>query len=490
MKRQDHWRDNLREYSINVDKEKLWSQTSHAIPKNRKRRALLFWVPLATGVSVILFLLGSNADFLKQINASEATHEIFNNTTSNLDEVQNPESASNNNKIPESSIQNNIESKENSTSPPQQINSETISPKNRVASQNDQTLNTTKSASVKKVLPTGPSGKQENILQAQPAIVEHSHPIISETVDMMQISNNPALYTNENNPSTGNNHIDNETPVRETYIPVVPLITKVEKVSSEINSEITSDIYQPHPIAPGGYRVISIQALQRVGLSAMTIHSLHPDAADLAEQLKKYAKSMESIATSISVGLPVFQKNRLDLGATYSRLTTQLSHTETSSKIITREGITSIIIDENGIAHPVTGNVQVIQNETLSAKRFTEHHNIDIDATLHLQLWEYKKYKLNAFVKGAYNVWYSGKGSVLNEESNLMRFTYADNPYVRKSPFTYGTGCEFQYALHPKWKIILRGDYEPVNYKLDLPGKPIEWRHKLFHAGIGLSYKV
>ena len=42
MNQYDHIRKNLKDFNVPIDKDKLWANTAHAIPKKRRKRGAFF----------------------------------------------------------------------------------------------------------------------------------------------------------------------------------------------------------------------------------------------------------------------------------------------------------------------------------------------------------------------------------------------------------------------------------------------------------------
>ncbi|MBK9103780.1 MAG: hypothetical protein IPL92_04250 [Saprospiraceae bacterium] len=108
MNQYDHIRKNLKEYTVHVDKDKLWANTAHAIPQKRKRRGAFFL--LFAGI----LLMGSG---ITRYALSGAENNAQNNNTrvspSTIAVVA--EATANN------TINNTIASNQNSTSQPLSI---------------------------------------------------------------------------------------------------------------------------------------------------------------------------------------------------------------------------------------------------------------------------------------------------------------------------------------------------------------------------------
>ena len=499
MNQYDHLKKNLRDYKVEVDKEKLWKNTSHAIPQRRKKRAALFLLSSAIMLGAIGYTYYNRMPALPdQTRVTEKTSvDIIPAASTQVAEIIPAESNPVKNKITEDRIKptpsNHITS---GASTPGASN---VTPKTtRVISHHETFTSASKRAEEQIEIP---KDVQEPSLMihvvgetAKPSSNEENTRPMSVTTEGMA-----TVTIHDNDDFRGEAHNLHEDEIAEAHKDelwlnpsleaVAFLAINLEGLPVEARTGVTGSL-NPRVSPAEAHHLSSIQVIQGIGLTTMSIQSLDPESIELAAQLSRTHESLESFSTTVSGNLKLPLGFSVDAGIQYNQLNTKMQHAWTTTERYTREGIAQIIIDQHGLQESVTGNVGVTKYTHIQSTRFTSHENIDLVASLRKTLWNYRRSSLDVFMKGGYNLSYRANGSLLNKDGSVEKFSASDNPYSRSSPFVYGAGLQFQYRISPRLYVNTSMDYQRINYLYQPKDQKVEFRFATYNAAIGIGYSL
>lgn len=473
MNQYDHLKNKLHNYKVELDKEKLWKNTSHAIPKRKRRPAVI--VILFAGLVISAWLLQSNS--LLHLSASWPSfsttgidnHDHLAQNQQDIFAGLSTSSIGSSNK-PIEVYSSNLSLTMEEILPPNHITkSETRGDRIFVGDEQNESHQT---VPLVNNFTSVQSGSDNEIIEGQTVQAGESvHP----EADQGYVANN---HQTENYFNTDH----------EANIPVDYLLNHILPISIPANSIEDANSHNPD-IQPLKRRFLqSIQLVQGFGFSTMEIHSLAPESDKFTTLLRQKVNSLETLSTTATATVRLPEKFFLEAGFQLTRLSTVIDHEWQSAERIHEEGVTTIIIDENGIPQSITGSTEFTRTTHYHAKRFTAHQNADIVFALHRIIWNEQRVSLNAFVKGTYNLSYVAKGTILDNNRALLVFSKRDNPFRRNSLFAFGGGLQMKYQLDPYWNITSNLIFEQLQYQYKDENISVEFQHAGLSLGLGIGY--
>jgi|GEM_PF-6160299 len=471
MKQYDLLKKNLRGYKVEVDKEKLWQQTLHAIPQKKKRRPIV--LPFLFGALLLSGgLVYYHADGLSQLyanyrgdltQASAENTALVSNQNDHSISIKQEETTSIN--FNENTVQLNETSKS-------QVNRLKFQPINNWSNGNSPS----KSPNNVQVSPSSPvdqvqKDKSINSEFNEPLLLSFNSPTSSnkESVDAYSKSE---LLTSQENEQWNTISLD--------ALPLSPLTSSSEPEIKGINYSSTT------PGKP--YKnVFSVAILQSVGFSNLSFEAGNPQAEDMGDFLSNATQSLESISTTVRGNVQLTKGFAVSAGLAYRRLNTETIYQNTITERMDQEGTTTIIIDELGQQHLVSGNVGTTHLLETEHTRYSTHQKVDVELTLHKRIFGIHRTTVNGYLKAGVNVHYSAEGSAFTNEYELVRFQDSDNPYSLSSLLTFGGGIDVQHRLSPRWLLLgaLGIDQFKIHHK---DYNQLQWRHTIYSLSLGVGY--
>ena len=484
MKQYDHIQNKLKHYSVNVDKEKLWANTSHAIPRKHRRRGfILFFSGLALLVAGSMFFLLPSTTRTPLVKTNVAATDP--STTHASSEKSAAIGATNAtvSKDVHTSVTNSTTTSpsHSNQSNPQAHNTQNFSTQGTYQKSNGP-IAFEKSAKEQqsnngKLLNLAASQKPES--PATAAVTNEAHSDFTTGISTAELVALDGAYT------TSAAEFKSATrPLNWTSDPIDDLLIKsLEETARPSGIESISPGIQPK----GNSFPIGIALIQGIGFSTLQIEPQTADMEDMASTLSTNTRSLEQLYTSLHAITPVNRNLQVSAGLQYSRLTTELSQTTLTTEDYLTEGITSIIIGEDGQVENLYGNVNVHREVLTSSTRYTYQHKLDLELMLHASVWQTPRWAAGMWIKGSYNLLYTSEGTTLDSEGQLLPYTTSENPFHLKTPFGYGAGINTTYKITPSWAILGRIGYERLIYTHGGFNDQLIYKHNIFNLGLGTS---
>ncbi|MGB4849771.1 MAG: hypothetical protein WBP41_17730 [Saprospiraceae bacterium] len=484
MKQYDSIRKKLLDYTVEVDKNKLWEKTSFAIPQKRKRRTLPFI--LLAGA----FLLGAgyyNYALHQTTNITLTTKE----TTSATQPLTTTPFVNSENHDP-ASIQD--DGRYSSVHHPDLQNSD---------DKKDPAPGFTYASKHHLGSPSERNEIHDDILEA---FKSSPNEITPQTDDL--ISGLLPPYTNQTYKDRTSTIEDNATLVslNSSVIPIsLPDIqTRDENLQTRFSNAsdqlLTLPIHYvtqaqenkfeyPHSITPAkNKKKFSISIMQAIGVSDVHIITSNPELYPVRDKWKNNVQSLEAISTHLEGSIHIAHGIQLGVGFQFNRLTSLLDYTRITTERITGEGTTSIVVDEQGHEQSITGTQGITRETHIHSKRYTYHKRVDIESSLRFRLYHHKGIRINGWLKGGINLFYSAKGAAFDTNDSVFSFTASDNPYTLSSPFTFGAGLEAEYRLNKHLKLMSRLSYDQFSFNHKLFDDQLLFKYSIYSLGLGIGY--
>lgn len=488
MKQYDHIRKNLKDFNVPIDKDKLWANTAHAIPKKRRKRGA--FLMLLGGA-----LLISSAVTFYALSHSEKTLTTYteNQSTNNQTAVTRSNQTSTETIIaPNGTITGNTQNitaeKESS---PEIVSREksTVDQSNRQASAAKVNSPASQGIMAKSLLTTQSTvaddihGKSANPSGQSFAIEnERTRPLNDSEVNLNEISSPDASIEN----TIDAVNLESAPEVRFANF----LTAEIPSLPSSEFDILTREISAPEVVASRtkNKNRINLLLIQSVGWSTMKIDTDNPELQPTIDAWKNKIASLENMLTSLQASMRLPKGIQLGAGLQYSKLTTQMEYQQTSSEEYTEHGITEIIIDEQGNVQNLMGDVKVHRQSIIHSTRFTSHTRLDVEGILSIPVIRNYRTETGVWVKVGYNILYDAKGTTFGPGDVPVKFSSTDNPYSLQSPFTFGAGIGTLYRLNPHWTLNARVGYERLRYSHGLYDDQISFHHSIFSLGLGAGY--
>ncbi|HZV69004.1 MAG TPA: hypothetical protein VFG10_05645 [Saprospiraceae bacterium] len=493
MKQYDPIRKKLTDFKVEVDKNKLWEQTSFAIPQKKKRRVLP--IILLTGS----ILLGAGYIYHESISIEQPGNKSISNPA-----PAQPSFATQPTTSTQPTLASNNEIQENL----HKDNSSTLNISSSNNSNNNQAKKSTSTGNIK----TASSGKTIQHKEQNNNRSNSTSVIVDKTDQEFIIKNTPPLSDQTSavkniteaiveNPLakheilSNQNQVDNQTEdlitaSREDGIYALVNILPLQGVkSSPDENNLSPEML--NSIQPAKHKnTIMLSLVQGIGFSTMDLTTSDPELNLFREKWKPNLRSLEVISTSLHGSLQIGRSIHLGAGLQYSQLTSQLDYTHTITERITGEGITTIIIDENGHQQSVTGNAGITRERLVNSSRYTYHTKLDLESKISIHLYNRKGIHINAWMKGGINLHYAAKGSTFDTNNDVIKFSAPENPFSLSSPFTYGGGFESELRLNKHWILMGRIAYDRFAYDHMLFHKKLQSHHEIFSLSVGFGYML
>ena len=474
MNQYDPIRKNLREFSVPIDKEKLWANTSHAIPKKRKKRGIFFWLLGAA----ILAGSGILYNTFTPSTSSVAENEIHTSTTAHMTSPVTNETT--NNKNLNASV-----TPETPLSIPQSLR-DSRSTKTKLNG-----TSTHRSASeTKTTLKPVNHSENANTSFVTNLIGSSQHEMDEVTIDPSSVE----IPTN-----TTNGYMDGAETLIEATSARIPSSqpstepAKTDEISTLpidaldiISRELTMSDPVKVPVKKKNNFTVSL--IQGYGLSSMDMSANTEELQPVITEWQGKIKSLENIETNIEATIRLPKGIQLGAGLQYSILTTQLDYQQTITEDITEQGIIAIIIDEDESQHNLYGDVQVNRQTIVQSTRFTNHQRLNLEGIVSVPVFRSYRMETGIWVKAGYNLLYTSEGTTLSPNGEPLKFSTTDSPYTLASPFTFAAGISTLYRINTHWMFVAKAGYEPLRYTHGLFSDQIEFHHSIFSLSLGAGY--
>lgn len=478
MNQYDPIRNTLKDFKVSVDKDKLWANTAHAIPKKRKKRGVFFLLAGSLLIGALLVYQLGNGD-------AESSSEVTNET------IQTTNLASG-----ESKMNQGISVDENLSAQPVESMSSEQSTKNDNRMEDNV------------------AGKNEtNDLSS---VTAKNQPVISKrsTNEIGSIPGNPETAWNKESSSTDHNHIATTPQVIENTdeqikaiansdfsssvqpsdynvsrdLAISPIIESLSLTPFDVNSnQITPSLSGLTDTNPKKHK-IRLQLLQGYGWSSLMLSAKDDALSEQADYWQANMRSLENLSTNLAAVLRVSKSIQIMGGLQYSRLTTEIVTQDVFTEQYQTEGITTIVIDSDGERQSLLGQVEGYRETHIKSTRYTTQQRLDAELLLSLAFQRSARFESSVWIKGAYNLLYQAEGTTFDRENSLVSFENNNNPYTLTSPFTFGAGLSSMYRLHPRWTIDARIGYERFNYTHGWFDDDLIFTQNLFNLSLGTSY--
>jgi hypothetical protein len=228
--------------------------------------------------------------------------------------------------------------------------------------------------------------------------------------------------------------------------------------------------------------------MQGYGLTTLNISTDKDELEPTVEAWKSNIKSLENLSTTIHTSMRLPKGIQLGAGLQYSKLTTQLEYQQTTTENYNGQGITEIIIDEQGNVQNLVGDVSVNRETIIHSTRYTSHTRLDIEGIVHIPILRSYRFETGVWVKAGYNLLFTSQGSTFGPGDQPVSFSTQNNPYTLVSPFTFGAGIGSLYKINPHWTLNASIGYERLRYTHGLYDDQITFHHSIFSLSLGAGY--
>jgi hypothetical protein len=484
MKQYDHIRKNLKVFQVPIDKEKLWANTAHAIPHKRKKRGAFFLLlggALVISSAVTFFTLsdpGSNITTNTEIQSASYTTVTSPSNETN-DATRQATTGNTLNATTENESSQELVSKENSI----------VETSNRRPSIVKATTSSNK-GNARKALVASPNTEADNGRVKTQNLSGQS--FVSENGSTANV-NDPEVLTYDNS--------NQDASIENTTDPIYLERAPEERIANFLTREIPSLPVSELNILPRenptsnviatrtkNKNRINLLIIQGIGWSTMNMVTENPEFQPTVHAWKNKIKSLENLSTSLQASIRLPKGIQVGAGLQYSKLTTQMEYQQTWSETYTEQGITEIIIDEQGNVQNLMGDVHAVRQTIIHSTRFTSHTRLDVEGIVSIPLIRNYRTETGVWVKAGYNILYDAKGTTFGQGDDLVKFSSTDNPYLLQSPFTFGAGIATLYRLNTHLTLNARVGYDRLRYTHGLYDNQISFHHSIFSLGLGAGY--
>lgn len=484
MKQYDQIRKNLKEYNVPIDKDKLWANTAHAIPQKRRKRGAFF---LLLGGALLI----SSAVAFYGLSNSEKTTYTKTEIQSTSNQIAATPAIQTINETNRATTESTMATASPLESTPELVsNAKNLTKKSNPPAFAAKTTTPSIRSNATKSLVTSPGTGADDIsvkssyLSGLSVAAENGANATANDAEVItnDLSTQDALT--ENNPDTAN--LESAPEVRfsnflTTDIPSLP----VSELNIQPREISTSDVVASRI---KNKNRINLLIMQGIGWSTMKMVTENPEFQPTVDAWKNKITSLENLSTSLQASIRLPKGIQVGAGLQYSKLTTQMEYQQTSTEEYTEQGITEIIIDEQGNVQNLMGDVPVHRQTIIHSTRFTSHQRLDVEGIVSIPMIRNYRTETGVWVKVGYNILYDAKGTTFGPGDIPIKFSSADNPYTLQSPFTFGAGIGTLYRLNPQWTLNARVGYERLRYTHGLYAHQISFHHSIFSLGLGAGY--
>lgn len=484
MNQYDHIRKNLKDFNVPIDKEKLWANTAHAIPQKRRKRSgffLLFGGALLISSAVAFYALSNSEKTINTKSEIQSTSNLIAAIPTNQTIIETNRATTESTMATTSPLESTPELASNAKNLTEKSNAQAFAAKTTTPSSRS---NATKS------IVTSPTTGAEDISVKSAYLSGLS--FVTEN-GANAIANDSEVITNDL--STQDASTEN-SPDALSFISA-PTVRFSNFLTAEIPSLPVSELeILPREISTSGVVAtrtknknrINLLIMQGIGWSTMNMVTDDPEFQPTVDAWKNKIKSLENLSTSLQATIRLPKGIQLGAGFQYSKLTTQIEYQQTSTEEYTEQGITEIIIDEQGNVQNLMGDVNAVRQTIIHSTRFTSHTRLDVEGILTIPVIRNYRTETGVWVKVGYNILYDAKGTTFGPGDVPVKFSSRDNPYTLQSPFTFGAGFGTLYRINPQWTLNARIGYERLRYTHGLYEDQISFHHSIFSLGLGAGY--
>ncbi len=471
MKSYDQIKNQLQAFESDLDKEKLWANTAHAIPKRKRRYGLIY---------ILLFgavLLGSGIFFLLPSLSSTqdtATAESMNVVPPALQDQQQGLTAS-------TVQQDGLIENDSDEMQAQHTGNVTPSADDLVTA--DNTFTTKKETqrkpsenqSVKeKTLPAAVAPQAEMYAQSETSDGRISEVEISDQeqflIDLAPASNERAFQE--------------EVSVADlALLPILPLTINPSDPAFLTGSNTT--------VVRGKYRkTFALYASQAIGASSLSVGTDSDELLAEKNFVEDRVSSLENLSTRIGAQLHLSKRWVVGAGLQWNQLTTRTDFVWTEEERLMGDGITGIVIDPDGTQYLQSGVIGITRASQWEASRYSTHSTVNLEAQIAYQVFRHYRFDLLAGLHGTYNLLYRSEGSTFDIRDQPVRYTSEDQPYTLTSPFNIGMSVTGSYQLGRRIGLQLMLQYDRLNYEQFIDQSTLDYKHNILSMGLGLRYKL
>ncbi len=487
MKKQEYEKsiqNKLQSYRPEVDQDKLWSSLSAHVPKKKKRRA--FWIPL-----LLVFLAGMGVSFLflkeNEVSLEEKQHsnsqkiELSHNNEELLSGIS---AIADDNEILESNTKlkvtgqtkpNEIESKfdegkESSDHSNTALSDGSTDSQLQIQSPGLNHVSIHEGAETQK---TGIKNLERSA-ESPVEIREQNDEIIiasakrgDSKVDKKRSSLEELNNVSEDAILSDQESKANPSFQRSKYTPALLVSTlKFNSVRSldenaeehrgnqpDINpsTQFLSAGAPSIKKAPG--RHFSLAFAAGIGMVS-SVHEIgsNAEAIDYQTLVKSAESELPLLQALFGIKYQIGKRTFASTGLQYRRFTTRLAHEWQEYEPIITQGISSVIIDENGQQVEVVGPVESTEITTHSAIRYSYLHSFEIPVLLGYDILRTPLLKTAIQAGVILNPKVLSSGPVMSEDGQLEDL---EAPYANSFNLGWQVGAEFSLRLNKSTSIVL-----------------------------------
>ena len=502
MNQYDQFKDKLHDYKVEIDKEKLWEQTAHAIPQRKRRRMILFLLAGTIGMAS-LWLVYSNYRAGMQTPFAAGDIQVANQFVH-----EGPAQT-------DEAILTAAEAEPVKTDKPQKTNPtlQAVGKVNELHDRHTPSSRTRLAANAHSQVDQAVSADDgtKQITSSSTMELQAANPVVVDVVSIAEgvaktkredAGKTPDEYANEisdlfksstsvNQPmeveDVSTKEATDGSIVREINPATVPLPGSelpVKLLSNESSETIV-------PVMPANRirKPVSFSLLAAAGISSFSIRPLNDESTAAAALLEQHVRSLEHLSVDLTASLPLANNLSVETSVGWNRWTTETKQQTTVYTPFEREGVTSIRIDEYGVSHPVNGLVQGTHISHKQLTRFTRYYTTDVSLGMRQSLWRKNRFHVDAMAEGSLVLFDQASGSTLDREGVMWKFTPKENPFALKSRISAGASLQLNYNINPHLSVSSSFEYHPVNYQLQQGEQQTEWKHSEFRGHLGMKYQ-
>lgn len=469
MKPYDQIKNQLQAFESDLDKEKLWANTAHAIPKRKRRYGV-----------IVLFLfgalfLGSGLVFLSydvSTNRGNSSADVLQDSQSSMQDLKpsQTESTTKKNDV------NEDDYKANNSSP---LESATHSVDNKSVSgtasnAKNQTQYFSEENQSKQEIIATPFVASELEVHAKNEMPEVSLTEV-KTSDEELI---PSSFELESQESA----LQEEVSVAElAVLPILPLPVKAPDLLAASNTAV---------LKGNSKKTFALYASQSIGASSLNVQAESDELLARENFIEDHVTSLENFSTRLGAQMHLSKKWVFGAGLQWNQLTTRTDFAWTEEERLSGDGITGIVIDPDGTQHFQSGVIGITRESQWQASRYSTHTTLNLEAQIAYQVIRHYRFDLLAGLHGTCNLLYNSKGSTFDVNDQPVEYTSADQLYTLTSPFNIGLSLTGSYQIGRRLGLQLTLQADRLNYEQRIDQSAMLYHHHIFSMGIGLRYTL
>ena len=471
MKSYDQIKNQLQAFESDLDKEKLWANTVHAIPKKKRRYAVLVLFlggALMLGGGMTMLLVNSNPTGNKL--AGEELIE-FSSIAQHMTGSQMGPKDLQNEANGEAVLENHIHADDLNTQ--SSANNLTVegTPESKTVVQPSRS----EIESIESIADASKEA-QEAVSLSENTSFESSFP------EAAVFDSSQALRRADAWPQV--NTLHEEVNVDKMgLLPLRPLPVQEYDAGfiSASNKAVIRSKYK---------KSVALYATQTIGASSLNIKTNSDELFARTNFLEDRVTSLENLSSRIGAQMHLSKRWVVGTGLQWNQLATRTDFAWMEEQRISGDGITTIVIDPDGTQHLHSGVIGITRNAYWQASRYSTHTTLNLEAQIAYQVLRNYRFDLLAGLHGTYNLLYQSQGSTFDLNDQPVLYTAEDQLYDLTSPFNIGMSLTGSYQIGRRLGLQLTLQADRLTYEQPMNQSTLNYHHHIFSMGMGLRYKL